>query len=61
MVNSGKTLGQKMCVNQFYPIQPNSYWSLQMLFVSLPIMIFMVYCKWVQILRLTGTINWPLS
>lgn len=41
-----KTPGcQKMCVNQFYPIQPNSYWSLQMLFVSLPIMIFMVYCN----------------
>jgi len=41
-----KTPGcQKMCINQFYPIQPNSYWSLQMLFVSLPIMIFMVYCN----------------
>merc|ERR1712243_529787 len=40
-----KTPGcQKMCINQFFPIQPNSHWSLQRLFVSLPIMIFMVYC-----------------
>lgn len=32
-----------MCENQFYPIQPSLYWALQLLFVSLPIMIFMVY------------------
>merc|ERR1719167_1211673 len=32
-----------MCVNQFYPIQPGSFWSLQMLFISLPIMLYMVY------------------
>merc|ERR1711892_243941 len=39
-----KTPGcQKMCENQFYPIQPSLYWALQLLFVSLPIMIFMVY------------------
>jgi len=39
-----KTPGcQKMCVNQFYPIQPGSFWSLQMLFISLPIMLYMVY------------------
>jgi len=39
-----KTPGcQKMCINQFYPIQPGSFWSLQMLFISLPIMLYMVY------------------
>lgn len=41
-----KTPGcEKMCINQFYPIAPGTYWGLQMLFVSLPIMIFMVYCS----------------
>jgi len=41
-----KTPGcEKMCINQFYPIAPGTYWGVQMLFVSLPIMIFMVYCS----------------
>lgn len=41
-----KTPGcQKMCINQFYPIQPGSFWSLQMLFISLPIMLYMVYVR----------------
>ena len=34
-----------MCINQFYPIQPGSFWSLQMLFISLPIMLYMVYVR----------------
>jgi len=39
-----KTPGcQRMCENQFYPIQPTMYWSLQLLFVALPIMLFIVY------------------
>ena len=42
-------LGQKMCVNQFYPIQPGSFWSLQMLFISLPIMLYMVYVRNVSV------------
>lgn len=39
-----KTPGcERMCINHFYPLKPQSYWSIQMLFISLPIMIFMVY------------------
>ena len=41
-----KTPGcRKMCINQFYPLQPNFYFSLQLLSVALPILIFMVYCS----------------
>jgi len=41
-----KTPGcERMCINHFYPLKPQSYWSIQMLFISLPIMIFMVYTR----------------
>ena len=41
-----KTPGcRKMCINQFYPLQPNFYFSLQLLSTALPILIFMVYCS----------------
>jgi len=36
---------EKMCINHFYPIAPGTYWGIQMLFISLPIMIFMTYCS----------------
>ena len=34
-----------MCINQFYPIQPNFYFSLQLLTTAFPIVVFMVYCS----------------
>ena len=41
-----KTPGcRRMCVNQFYPIQPNFYFSLQLLATAFPIVVFMVYCS----------------
>jgi len=44
-----KTPGcQKMCVNHFYPIAPITFWSLQVLFVCLPVVIFMVYADHMQ-------------
>jgi len=38
----------KMCVNKFYPIAPITFWSLQVLFVCLPVVVFMVYADHMQ-------------
>jgi len=36
---------EMMCVNHFYPIAPLTFWKLQVLFVCLPTVVFMVFAS----------------
>lgn len=37
---------EKLCVNMFYPLSPNSLWELQLIAINLPIILFVIFSEW---------------
>lgn len=42
-----KTPGcQKLCTNKFFPLSPKSFWQLQLIGITLPIVLFVIFSEW---------------
>jgi len=36
----------KLCTNKFFPLSPKSFWELQLIAITLPIILFVIFSEW---------------